>query len=114
MWRALRTPTPTWSCGSRSARRGTASTGGAVDTIPDTGFVKILFQATGVGPDGLPDEANPVVDWTPNVSELSAAGAGGLQFFRWEVEFNLDSEGVGLTVDTAPISLDFLRVPFSF
>jgi hypothetical protein len=91
-----------------------ARTGTQPDVIPDTAYVKILFQATGAGPDGLPDDENPVVDWTPDINELSAAGAGTVDFFRWEVEFNLDSAGAGLTVDTVPISLDFLRVQFSF
>jgi hypothetical protein len=91
-----------------------AQTGGVKDVIPDTGFVKILFQATGAGPEGEPIEGLPVVDWTPDIADLSAQPAGAIQFFRWEVEFNLDSAGAGLTVDTEPISLEFLRVPFSF
>ena len=33
------------------------------DQIPTTGYVKVLFQATGTGADGLPDETAPVVDY---------------------------------------------------
>jgi hypothetical protein len=91
-----------------------ARTGAVQDLIPDTGFVKILFQAAAAGPEGLPVEDPPLVDWTPDVGDLSLATPGEIQFFRWEVEFNLDSAGAGLTVDTEPISLEFLRVPFSF
>jgi hypothetical protein len=89
-------------------------TGTTRDLLPDTGFVKVLFQATGAGIDGGPDEQNPLVDWTPDASELNAVPEGSLRFFRFEVEFNLDSAGAGLTVDTEPISLEFLRLPFSF
>ncbi|MEM7307736.1 MAG: hypothetical protein AAF682_13740 [Planctomycetota bacterium] len=84
------------------------------DTIPSTAFVKVLFQATGTGPDGLPDTENPVVDWTPDIGEFNTVPAGGLDFYRFEVEFNLDATGAGLTVDTVPVSLNFLRTPFSF
>lgn len=90
-----------------------AQTGGVKDVIPDTGYVKILFQATGADPAGQPVET-PLVDWTPDIGDLSSQPAGSIKFFRWEVEFNLDSAGAGLTVDTEPISLEFLRVPFSF
>ena len=48
------------------------------------------------------------------VTAATAVPAGELKFIRWEVEFNLDKNGAGLTVDTVPVALDFLRTPFSF
>ncbi len=90
-------------------------TGLAQDSLPDTGFVKILFQATTAGTDGQPDGDNPVVDWTADPTKFNTVPAGDLDFFRFEVEFNLDaSGGGGLTVNTEPISLEFLRLPFGF
>lgn len=89
-------------------------TGGLADQLPDTGYISILFQATAVGPDGLPDETAPVVDWTPDITDLNGVTPGDIDFFRFEVEFNLDSAAAGLTVDSEASSLNFLRLPFLF
>jgi hypothetical protein len=91
-----------------------AQTGLLNDVIPETGYVRVLFQATSAGPDGQPIEDTPLVDWTPDISEFNAVTPGTLDFFRWEVEFNLDAAGAGLTTETTPFSLHFLRTPFSF
>jgi hypothetical protein len=90
------------------------STGGVVDALPDTAFVKILFQATGPDSFGNPDETNILVDWTADISEFNLLGPGELQFFRFEVQFDLDKLALGLDESTQPISIDFLRIPFRF
>ena len=51
---------------------------------------------------------------TADVSQLSAQAPGALQFLRFEVEFDLDALDAGVSGDTEPISLDFLKVPFLF
>ncbi|MCZ6598203.1 MAG: hypothetical protein O7B99_11240, partial [Planctomycetota bacterium] len=89
------------------------STGGVADSLPDTAFVRILFMAAAADADGQPDEANPVVDWTPDISDFNLVAPGLLDFFRYEVEFNLAASGA-LTSETEAISLEFLRFPFSF
>ena len=91
-----------------------ASTGGLVDVIPSSSYVQIRFQGTKAGAGDLPDEENPQTPWTPDIGELSLVPAGDLDFFRFEIEFNLDNAGAGLTVDTEPVSLRFLRMPFVF
>jgi hypothetical protein len=80
------------------------------DALPIGSFVRILFQAAADDGSGFPDEANPLVDWTGDVSMFNLLPAGDLQFFRFEVEFDLGQ--VGDT--TRPTSLDFLRLPFRF
>ncbi len=91
-------------------------TGVVRDSLPSTAFVRVLFQAATAGPDGLPDEDDPVVDWTADPTAFNAVPPGVLSFFRVEVEFDLDppAGGAGLTVDTEPVSLEFLRLPFRF
>jgi hypothetical protein len=91
-----------------------AQTGLVKDFIPDSAYVRVTFQATGLAIDGGPDEDSPLVDWTPDIAKFNAVPAGSLKFFRWEVEFNLDKLGAGLTEGTIPVSLEFLRAVFSF
>ncbi len=86
-------------------------TGGALDSIPTGGFVRILFEATGANAQGQPNEANILVPATADISEFNAQPAGAVKFFRFEVEFNL---GTSLSAQTEATTLDFLRVPFSF
>ena len=74
----------------------------------------IQFQATGADANGNPDEAGILVDFTGDISAFNGLPAGDLEFFRFEVEFDLDAMGAGLTPDTLPVSLDFLKVPFLF
>ena len=89
-------------------------TGPDLDRMPDTAFVRILFQATGADASGRPDTNDILVDWTADVSSFNALDPGALKFFRFEVEFQLDSQGTGISRDTTPVSLEFLRLPFRF
>jgi hypothetical protein len=86
-------------------------TGGVENALPTTAFVRIRFQAAADDGTGSPDEANPLVDWTGDISLFNALPPGALQFFRFDVEFDL---GAQVTASTQPVSLDFLRIPFVF
>jgi hypothetical protein len=89
-------------------------TGGVENRLPPTAFVRVRFQATGDDGLGNPDETNPLVDWTADITQFNALPPGALQFFRFQVEFDLDAQGTGVSAQTEPVSLDFLRVPFVF
>ncbi|NOT30205.1 MAG: hypothetical protein HOP15_07140 [Planctomycetes bacterium] len=89
-------------------------TGGVENRLPSTSFVRLRFQAAEDDGLGNPDEANPLVDWTGDITSFNALPPGALQFFRFEVEFDLDAQGMGLSAGTEPVTLDFLRVPFVF
>ncbi len=92
-------------------------TDGQADVLPTTAFVNIRFQAAGADGMGNPDVANPVVDFTGDIDDFNLANTatpGDIQFFRFEVEFDLTGGGGMLTGDTKPVSLDFLRIPYLF
>jgi len=87
---------------------------GIADSLPNNSFVKITFDAAKDDGFGNPDEANLLVDQTGDISDFNALAPGELQFFRFQVEFNLDAPGDGVQATTKPVSLDFLRIPFRF
>jgi len=89
------------------------ATGDALDSLADTAAVTIRFQATGADESGRP-AADVLVDWTSDIEDFNALGAGDLSFFRFRVEFDLDVNGVGVAAEIEPVSLEFLRVPFQF
>jgi hypothetical protein len=90
------------------------TTNGLENALPTTAFVRVSFQAAEDNGVGAPDEQNPLVDWTSDIREFNTQPAGALQFFRYEVEFDLDSTGIGVTSNTDPVALDFLKIPFVF
>ncbi|MSR61780.1 MAG: hypothetical protein EXS08_04970 [Planctomycetes bacterium] len=89
-------------------------TGGVENSLPSTAFVRMTFQGAQDNGLGAPDENNLLVDWTGDISQFSALPAGQLQFFRFEVEFELAANGGSVSADTQPIALDFLKIPFVF
>ncbi|HEX6885447.1 MAG TPA: Ig-like domain-containing protein [Planctomycetota bacterium] len=91
-------------------------TGGQPDFLPQSAFVRIRFQAAGDNGAGAPDEANPLTDppWTSDLSLFDQIPAGELQFFRFEVEFDLDALDQGIGASTQTVALDFLKIPFVF
>jgi hypothetical protein len=89
-------------------------TNGVPDALPATAFVSVRFQAAAENRAGAPEDAAPLVDWTADITRFNALPAGALQFFRFEVEFDLDLEDRGIGADTEPVTLDFLRIPFVF
>jgi hypothetical protein len=90
------------------------ATGGTGSFLPPSTFVRIRFQGAGEDALGNVDERNPLVDWTGDVERFNALAPGMLRFFRFQVEFELDGQGSGLSADTRPVTLDFLRIPFVF
>src|SRR6185436_13916601 len=89
-------------------------TGGLADALPDTAFVKLRFQAAAANGAGLPDEAQPLTPWTADIRLFNALPPGALQFFRYEIEFDLDAQSQGLRAGTKPVHLDFFKLPFAF
>jgi len=82
--------------------------------LPSTAEVRVLFQATGDNGAGAPDEDHLLVPWTADISDFNALAPGALQYFRYQVEFDLDAQDQGVTADTEPVTLDFLKIPFVF
>jgi len=89
-------------------------TNGLADSLPSTAFVSLRFQAAADNGAGAPDESDLLQNWTSDIREFNAKPAGALQFFRYEVEFDLDEDGGGIDADTKPVTLDFLKIPFVF
>jgi hypothetical protein len=89
-------------------------TGDIENALPSDAYVRIRFQAAEADGLGAPDESNPLVDWTGDISQFNSLNPGELQFFRFEVEFELADGGGTVTTDTLPIELDFLKIPFLF
>ncbi len=83
-------------------------------SLPNTAFVQIRFEATGDDGTGNPDEQNILVPLTGDISEFNDLAPGELQFFRFQVDFNLDAQSQGVSALTKPVTLDFLRIPFRF
>jgi len=88
-------------------------TGGVENSLPSTGYLRVRFQAAEDDGSGAPDADNPLVDWTGDISLFNALLQGQLQFFRFEVEFEL-ADGGSVSVDTQPTQLDFLKIPFIY
>lgn len=89
-------------------------TNGLAGSLPTTAFIRIQFEAARDNGFGGPDEGDLLVPWTADITEFNAQPPGELQFFRYEIEFDLDAEGRGVTRDTEPVTLDFLKIPFVF
>ena len=89
-------------------------TSGVDDSMPSTAFVSLRFQAAKANAAGAPDETDLLQNWTSDIREFNTQPAGLLQFFRFEVEFDLDERGAGIDGDTQPVTLDFLKIPFVF
>lgn len=89
-------------------------TNGLTNSLPTSAFVRIQFEAARDNGFGGPDESNLLVPWTSNIAEFNSQPDGELQFFRYELEFDLDAAGVGVSRDTQPVTLDFLKIPFVF
>jgi hypothetical protein len=84
--------------------------------LPEGTFVRLRFQAVGANGAGAPDEAHPLTEppWTGDLTLFNTLAPGALRFFRFEAEFDLDADASGLTRDTEPVRVDFLKLPFVF
>lgn len=85
-------------------------TSGLADSYPESSSVRVRFDATKAGPDGLPDES-AAAGFTADVEALNA---DAWDFFRFQVDFDLDAKNAGLTPATPRPGLDHLRVSFRF
>jgi hypothetical protein len=89
-------------------------TDGVDGALPTTSCVQILFEGTGDDGLGNPDEQNILVPLTGDISEFNNQPPGALKYFRFQVLFNLDAQSLGVSSQTKPVSLEFLRIPFLF
>ena len=89
--------------------------GGAKGFYPDSVDIQVRFQSAGVGPDGLPDLGTAgFQDWTPDIGLVNAKAPGTVEFIRFEVLFDLDALGAGLSATSPRPLLDFARLGWRF
>ncbi|MFT7664654.1 MAG: hypothetical protein ACI87A_002887 [Planctomycetota bacterium] len=90
------------------------TTNGIEDRLPSNASIKILFEGTGRDAFGNP-ESTLLVSQEPLVTGLFDAGlAKPVEFFRFEVEFNIDALNAGLSASSPRPVIEFLRLPFEF
>ncbi|MDF1837953.1 MAG: hypothetical protein P1V35_08795, partial [Planctomycetota bacterium] len=92
-----------------------SSQGVADNYAPNTG-VRIRFDATMLGADGKPDEAQSfsASNGAQPASDITDLNGQNWDVFRFRVEFDLNTGGGGVNpLDPRP-SLEFLRMPFTF
>jgi hypothetical protein len=87
---------------------------GVPDSLPASAEVQIRFEATSADVNGLP-VLPPLVPLTSNISNLNTSPLNkDLRFIRFEILFDIDALGAGLS-PTSPIpAIDFLRIPFRY
>jgi hypothetical protein len=91
-------------------------TDGLLDALPSSASVQIGFQATVATSAGVPDESQAVpVPPGPDPNALNGSPLNpDFRFFRFEVRFDIDALGNGLTPNNPLPSVEFLRIPFRF
>lgn len=89
-------------------------TTGTLDALPTSARIEIRFAATGAKLDGTPETAPVLVPLTPDVAALNAVTPGTISFFQFELLFDLDALGTGLTATSPRPSIQFVRLPFRF
>ena len=90
---------------------------GIPDFFPTDTAVTITFDATMADIDGLPDETQAFSGGTPPVgfaSDITDLNILAWDFFRFRVEFDLNTAGGGIDITTPRPSLRFVRVPYRF
>jgi len=86
-------------------------TNGIMDAYSSDTGVKVRFDATKVDPlTGLPDEFG-THGFTPDITDLNA---DAWDFFRFQVEFDLDTDSTGVEFTTPRPGLSILRIDFGF
>ncbi len=95
------------------------STNGAADALPDEASVGVLFQVTTADANGQPNDPSgnfPAgTTFTSDVGQINAnAGNPAFRFVRFQVEFDIDVQGNGLSPSSPIPSVDFLRIPFRY
>ncbi|MCA9001390.1 MAG: hypothetical protein KDB61_05675, partial [Planctomycetes bacterium] len=82
---------------------------------PNTG-IRIRFDATMLGPDGLPDESVSFssTNGAQPTADITDLNGQNWDLFRFQVEFDLNTSGGGVNPLAPRPALEFLRVPFTF
>ena len=81
------------------------------DALPPGASVYVRFEGTSAGPDGLPLSGDPLVPLTADVTDLEQPG---VDYVRFDVLFDLDTLGNGVTGSSPRPALTFTRIPFRF
>ncbi|HTF88560.1 MAG TPA: Ig-like domain-containing protein [Planctomycetota bacterium] len=91
-------------------------TSGVKDSLPPSASVFLKFQAAPATSNGLPNAAAAVPPVPGSDIAVLNADAGNpcFRFLRFQVEFDIDKLGQGITPQTPLPSLDFLRLPFRY
>jgi len=92
------------------------TTDGVADAYPETSQVTIRFDATKTdGVTGEPSETEKYSEGAGGLTEdVRALNADTWDWLRFEVEFDLDTQGDGVTLNTPRPGLEHLRLPFRF
>ena len=86
-------------------------TDGILDAYPLDTSVQVRFDATTIDPlTGLPSEGL-AHGFTSSIEDLNL---GSWDYFRFQVEFDLDTDGSGVDPTGQRPGLDLLRVSFGF
>ncbi|MCK6448814.1 MAG: hypothetical protein L6Q99_20660 [Planctomycetes bacterium] len=89
------------------------ATDGTVDSLPDSASVLVQFEVTTADSLGAPVE--PATFGTVyDLSTLAGTTLGTARFIRFDVTFDIDVLGAGLTATNPKPSLDFIRIPFRY
>lgn len=92
------------------------ATDGVLDSLPTSAGVVLKFQAAPATVSGLPDEAfavPPIPGSDVSLLNTSPINAD-FRFLRFQVEFDIDKIGAGISPSTPLPAVDFLRLPFRF
>lgn len=90
------------------------SSGGVPNQLSPVADVFITLEGATVNANGLPETGSLLVPATADFTQFDSLLPGQLDFVRFKVEFNLDSQGVGLDLTAPPVALEFLRFPFLY
>ena len=86
---------------------------GVTDSLPSSATIKIQLEATRADINGNPDPTG-IIGPTSNLALLNAVPNGTLRFVRFQVLFDIDAQGAGLSPSSAIPSLEFFRLPFRY
>ncbi|HUR28723.1 MAG TPA: hypothetical protein VM509_11095, partial [Planctomycetota bacterium] len=92
------------------------NTNGVADALPASAAVFLKFQAAPATAGGVPDLANAVPPIPgSDVSVLNGSPINAdFRFLRFQVEFDIDKLGTGITPTSPLPAVDFLRLPFRY
>jgi hypothetical protein len=83
------------------------------DVLPSTSTIRVRFEATTADTSGLPDSTQ-IVGPVTDINLLNTPGNSLLRFLRFNVTFDIDAQGQGLTPSNPRPVLDYMKVPFRY